>query len=258
MAPRNAATLEALQGRRFEEPMSAIPREVMDFQPTSPLQLDSKAFAKCAGSPVWLFSRPWEMHKRDAPRLFGRSRVAPVVVLRQRRFSQRNSSANGGRSVDGGHHDSIAETRREGRGGRSEESQLAWLSGGSSPSVWHDSLPRLWNRSVPHSSSLYSQEREQIAWSTSTQKHRANKNRPVSFASSWTFEDTVFSKIHENARLAREERQIDGSCNDTDSTAAFVTSHRTWSVPVSTPSEFVVFPFEKVCQPSSTSQSCVI
>ena len=69
LAPRTAATLEALQGRRPQEATSAIPREVMDFQPTSPLQLDSKAFAM----PVWLFSRPWGVNKRNAPRLFGRS-----------------------------------------------------------------------------------------------------------------------------------------------------------------------------------------
>ena len=47
LAPRNAATLEALQERRLQEPTSAIPREAMDFEPTSPLLLDSKAFAKC-------------------------------------------------------------------------------------------------------------------------------------------------------------------------------------------------------------------
>ena len=71
-----------------------------------------------AGSPVWLFSRPWGMHKRDAPRLLGRSRVVPVVVLCQRRFHQRHSSTHGGPSVDGGHHDSIAETRRGGERNR--------------------------------------------------------------------------------------------------------------------------------------------
>ena len=46
LAPRNAATLEALQGRRPQEPTSAIPCEVMDFQPMSLLQVDSKTFAK--------------------------------------------------------------------------------------------------------------------------------------------------------------------------------------------------------------------
>ena len=35
------------------------------------------------------------------------------------------------------------------------------------------------------------------------------------------------------------------------SNPASVTSHRSWSIPVSTQSDFVVFPHENVCQPSS-------
>ena len=124
------------------------------------------------------------MHKRDAPCLFGRSQVVPVVVLCQRRFRQRCSSSHGGPSVDGGHHDSIAETRRG-------------FSGGSLPSVWHDSLPKLWNQSVHHFNSHCPPEREQIAWATSSEPHRC---QPCSDSD---FDRRRWSHVHRSAMLSK-------------------------------------------------------
>ena len=93
LAPRNAATLEALQGRRPQDPVSAIPREVLDFQPASPLQLDSMAFAKCL----------WEAPAGCSPGPGGCTNEMLRVCLDdhelfqllfcQRRLRQRNSSA---------------------------------------------------------------------------------------------------------------------------------------------------------------------
>ena len=74
-----------------------------------------------AGSSRRLFAWTWGMHQRDASGLSGRSRVVPVVVLCQRRLRQRNSSAHGGPSVNGGHRDSVAKTRRRGERNRQGE-----------------------------------------------------------------------------------------------------------------------------------------
>ena len=140
LAPRNATTLEALQGRRPQDPVSAIPREVLDFQPASPLQLDSKAFAKCLReAPAGCSPGPGGMHQRDASGLSGRSRVVPVVVLCQRRLRQRNSSAHGGPSVNGGHHDSVAKTRRRGERNRNWDGFQEACGQVFSTTIWQDS-----------------------------------------------------------------------------------------------------------------------
>ena len=104
------------------------------------------------------------MYKRDAPRLFGRSRVAPIDVLRQRRFHQRNSSAHGGQSVDSGHMTALQKPDGKVRGIATGMAFRRLVA-----KCLARQLPRLWNQSVPHSSSLCPQEREQIAWATSSE-----------------------------------------------------------------------------------------
>ena len=95
---------------------------------------------------------------------FGRSRVAPTVVLASEDFAGGTVPPTLGRVLMVATMTALQKPEGGVRG-----SQLAWLSGGSWPSVWHDSLPTLWDQSVPHSSSLCPLEREQIAWATSSE-----------------------------------------------------------------------------------------
>ena len=118
LAPRNAATLEALQGRHPQEPTSAIPREGMDYQPTSPAVGFESVREVFAGSHVWLFSRPLgDVQTRCSASVWTITSCSSCCSL-PAKTSPEDSSAHGGPSVDGGHHDNIAETRRGGGGER--------------------------------------------------------------------------------------------------------------------------------------------
>ena len=108
-----------------------------------------------AGSPVWLFSRPWGIYKRDvlfqllfsAIEDFSRGTVPPTV----------------GRVLMVGHHDSIAETRRgcEIATGMAFRRLVAWC------------LARQFAKTVESVCSQFqfalSTRAEQIAWATSSE-----------------------------------------------------------------------------------------
>ena len=156
MSPRNAATLEALQGRRPQEPTSAIPREVMDFQLTSPLQLDSKCVR--------------EVFLREAPSGCSPGRGCTNEMLRvcldghellQLLFSASEDFARGSVPPTVGRVLMVATMTalQKPDGGEEGVRGIAKCHGFPEGS----SSPRLWNQSVPHSNSLCLQEREQIA-----------------------------------------------------------------------------------------------
>ena len=50
LAPKNSETLRELQRRRPQDQMSEIPRDVLEFQPAAPFQLDESLFVSCLKS----------------------------------------------------------------------------------------------------------------------------------------------------------------------------------------------------------------
>ena len=89
-------------------------REVLDFQPASPLQFDAKEFAMCPREAVWLWARTLACINKTLHACLD-DEVVPSVIHRQRRFRQ---TVDGGSSAHGGQHDSIARTRRWGQRNR--------------------------------------------------------------------------------------------------------------------------------------------
>ena len=47
LAPKNSETLRELQRRRPQNQMNEIPRDVLEFQPAAPFQLDETLFVSC-------------------------------------------------------------------------------------------------------------------------------------------------------------------------------------------------------------------
>ena len=67
LAPKTEATLADLRAKRPQEQQRAIPSEVVDYVPGSPLQLDAISFTKCLRSTIRQCTRAWGMFQRDAP-----------------------------------------------------------------------------------------------------------------------------------------------------------------------------------------------